>query len=180
MANDPGFEESVISSVNAMMDAMIDAVSGSMGTPPGAKAYTRQEQIDEWMFTPIPDPQERMNKALEMHVQGATPETITDFLYPNLRRLVTNGRRPDEQIAFAREMRKLAGWPTIAPQTDEQIAATIPTVPQSPAAPVLDPTAAPMQQAPVPTPAPVSGPMANPLQPQPAPAPWNPLTGTMG
>lgn len=187
MADQPGYEESVISAITTSMDAVIDAIAGQMGTPPGAKSYTRQEQIDEWNYSPIEDAQERMNKALEMHVQGATAETITDFLYPNVRRLIGTGRtRPDEQIQFAREMRKAAGWPTIEPQTDEQVAATIPPVPQPPAPPMLppmDPMAAagpaPMMP-PAPVAAPVPAPMANPMQPTPAAVPWNPLTGIGG
>ncbi len=189
MPDVPGFEEAFQQAVSTQADAMIDGIAGVMGTPPGAKRYTRQEMLDEWNFSPIADPQERMNKALEMHVQGATGETITDFLYPNVRRLIETGRtKPDEQDAFAREMRKLAGWPDVAPQTDEEVAATIPPVPQPPVPPAMspmDPMAAqmPMQPAPAPMPVappPVPAPMANPMQPMPAPPIFNPLSGLGG
>lgn len=169
-----GFEEAVSQRINSQMSAMIDAIAGTMGTPPGSKTYTKQEEIDEWLFSPISDPQERMNKALEMHMQGATGETITDFLYPNLRRLIGTGRtRPDEQIKFAREMRKAVGWPDMAASADEtelplemQVAMAGSQTPQP--APVAAPPMMPPAQEPMPVQAPVA--MPQPQQPAILPA----------
>lgn len=190
MADGKGFEDSVLEAIGGQTDSMIDAIAGTMGLPPGAKRYTRQEQIDEWNFSPITDPQERMNKAVELHMQGATGSTITDFLYPNVRKLIGSTRiRPDEQIQFAREMRKAVGWPDAPDPLDDtglpiemQMAMAGGHPDQQPALPPMDPMAAQMppqmpMQPPAPVAPPVPAPMANPMQPQPAPIPWNPIGG---
>lgn len=183
MPEQKGYEEAVISAINSQMDAMINGVAGTMGLPPGAKRYTRQEQIDEWNYSPIADAQERMNKALELHMLGKTPEEITDELYPNVRRLIQTGRtRPDEQIAFAREMRKTAGWPDeVLPLDDTglplemQVGMAQPQQQQ----PMMQPAPAPMP-APAPPPAPMPMPASPSMQQQPPPMGANPLMGLGG
>ncbi len=161
---DQGLEESVLSRIAGMTDELIDGVAGKLGLPPGGKRYTMAEQIAEWTYSPYADPQSRMDKALELHLQGATPEKITDELYPNLRRLVTTGRtRPDEQIAFARQMRKQVGWPDEVP-TVEGLLMNTPTAQPAPS-PLTEPAPVEVPTAPVmPAPPPMTAP------PPPAPA----------
>jgi hypothetical protein len=109
---DQSFEEQALQRILGQMDPMIDAFAQRLGMPPGSKRYTTAEQVSQWTYTPYPDPQERMNKALELHLAGKTPEEIDDELYPNKRRVIEAGRtRPDERISYAREMRRQVGWP---------------------------------------------------------------------
>lgn len=182
MANQKGFEDLVIEAVVSQLDAMEEGVAGQMGLGPETGRYTTQQQVDEWLFTPYPDPQERMNRALLLHMQGASPEDITDDLYPKRRRLVTTGRtRPDEQTRYAREMRRAAGEPDEPPTIDGAISlpGMAPTVVPEPA-PLVQPTApAPPSDGP-----PMAMPPAAPPQPMPSQGAvrpsFNPLTGMMG
>lgn len=108
MADRLGFEEAVLQRIDQMMDPMVDAVAQRLGTPPGAKTYTTDEQLTEWNFSPIADPAQRVEAMLTLKMQGRTDEEITDAIYPNRRRLITTGRpRIDEQVKFAREMNRL-------------------------------------------------------------------------
>lgn len=182
MAEPQGFEETVIQSILSQLDSMEDGVAGQMGLGPETVRYSRQQQIEEWTFSPYPDPQERMNRAVLLHMQGATQEQITDDLYPKLRRLVTTGRtRSEEQEKYAREMRRLVGWPDDVPVIDGalDIPGMAPMLPPEPPPLVQPPAAVPVQDvAPLPDPGPV--PTPPPMPAQGMARPFNPLTGMMG
>lgn len=155
------YEETALQRVLGVADEVIDGVAARMGLPPGGKTWTRAEEIGEWTFTPFPDPQERMNKALELHLSGKTPEEITDALYPNIRRTVTTGRpKVDEQIAYARSMRPVIGWPDEPPPLDDLRLAGLAAMPPM-QAPPPEPAPAPVQPTPMATPE-ASAPMTPP------------------
>lgn len=141
MANDDqGFEAMALDRIASQANGLIDGIAARMGMPPGAKKYTREEERREWTHTPYPDPQERMSKALEMHLQGATSEEITDALYPNLRKLITTSRpNVPEQIAFAKQMRSHVGWPEQVPSFDGLGTGFAPDQPAAP--PMAEPVA---------------------------------------
>lgn len=108
MAESAGFEEAALQRILGSVDSMAEATAGQMGMPPGAKRYSEAEQLAEWNYSPIASPQARVEAMIELHMAGKSLEEITDAVYPNRRRLITTGRtRPDEQIAFAKQMANL-------------------------------------------------------------------------
>lgn len=108
MANRQGFEDAVLERIGQTIDPMVNAVSSRLGPAPDTKKYTASDQLAEWNYSPIASPQQRVEAMLTMKMQGKSDEEITDFVYPNRRRLITTGRtRADEQIAYAREMARL-------------------------------------------------------------------------
>lgn len=133
MVSRAGFEEAALSRILDGIDGMVDAASSMMGTPPGARTYSTDEQLTEWNFSPIADPAQRVEAMLTLKMQGQSDEQITDAIYPNRRRLITAGRpRVDEQVKFAREMNalmrkkeaeRLAQMPPPAPAMDAAPAA---------------------------------------------------------
>lgn len=172
-----GFEEAVLQRIDQTMDPMVDAVAQRLGTPPGAKTYTTDEQLTEWNFSPIADPAQRVEAMLALKAQGQTNEQITDAIYPNRRRLITTGRpRADQQIAFAREMNRLmqkkeaermAQMPPVAGAT-----APLSTPATAPNAALTAPSTAPIAPATTPPTAP-----AAPAQPSMLDMPAMPMMG---
>lgn len=157
MPDNGSLEDAIINRVMSQMDEFPDAMAARMGMPPGGKNYSEADQLKMATFSPVADPHERMQVAMSMLQQGATVEDVTDHLYPDLRKLVTTGRRRiDEQIAFAKTLRG-------------QIDTKMPTHPQEPPpvppAPMLS---QPMGMAPqMPAPAPPQMPQPAPMAPAP-------------
>lgn len=180
MVSRAGFEEAALSRILDGIDGMVDAASSMMGTPPGARTYTTDEQLTEWNFSPIADPAQRVEAMLTLKMQGRTDEEITDAIYPNRRRLITTGRpRIDEQVKFAREMNalmrkkeaeRMGQMPPVAGAT-----APVSTPATAPNAALTAPATAPMSPATTPPTAPTAP--AAPAQPSMLDMPAMPMMG---
>lgn len=108
MADRAGVEETAINRALDVVDGLITAAPGLMGTPPGAQRYSQDEQLAMWNKSPIADPRQRVDAMLTLKQQGKTNEEITDLIYPERRKLAATGRtRAAEQIQFARDMARL-------------------------------------------------------------------------
>jgi hypothetical protein len=115
MPSDLGFEEAVLERILGQVDAMVDGMAGTMGTPPGAQKYSQREQEEMWNASPVADPEQRAQQMMQMYQQGiaagtdpkALVEQITDQVYPNRRKLIESGRpRIDDQITYAKQMER--------------------------------------------------------------------------
>lgn len=163
MADRQGFEEAALARIAQQLDPMADATAGQMGMPPGAKRYTAEDELVQWNYSPIASPQVRVETMIELHAAGKSLEEITDAVYPNRRRLITTGRtRPDEQIAFAKQMASLmqkkaaeqAPTPQpmpvsgTVPMSMDTMPMGTPPAPMAPAPPAPMPAAAPVPVSP--------------------------------
>jgi hypothetical protein len=142
-STDKGFEQAVIDGIIGQLPTLATSVAQQMGTPPGAKRYSQQEQDEQWNFSPIADPRTRAETMIQLKALGKSNEEITDAIYPNRRRLVETGR-PDhtERIRFARQMKaRMARLATemleARPQAQETSLSPIPTAPSLPSVPQM-------------------------------------------
>lgn len=165
MADTQGFEQAAIDRILAMVDPMSDAAASMMGLPPGGKRYTQQEIDDDWNWSPIADPGQRVQAMLQLRDLGKTDEEITDAIYPKRRRIIeTSHPKLADRIAFAKQMdarmQKLSEEMAaqMAPEPSS-LALPAPTAPEpQTAAPVI-----PEPMAPAPEPAPQPSLLDQPL-----------------
>lgn len=102
------FEESFIKSAMVGFPTMADSLQRNLGPAFGTKQYSKQEMIDLATWSPVADPQQRLQQAAQMLQQGQTSEQVTVALYPKLKDLIMlSGQSPQEQIKFANQLR---GW----------------------------------------------------------------------
>lgn len=168
MADSPGFEEEVLSRIEAQLDPMSEAAAVLMGMPPGGKTYTKQDQLALWNSSPYATPQARVEAMLTMKDQGMSDEDITNRVYPERFGLIKMSRpKVQDQIRFAADMRKQmeqeaakAGMPPL-PETGQSFGTAVTQMPSGVATPMTDPMA-PSPVAPMPQPAPMAAPAAPP------------------